>query len=72
MNGTGALNIARQQLCNAISQYRPPPCTPLSVSPWLGMSLLQKSIRRGDGALALRAAVTLLQKSPERLWRRCC
>ena len=32
--------------------------------------MLQKAIRRGDTAHALKAAATLLQDSPERLWRR--
>jgi hypothetical protein len=34
------------------------------------MSALQKSIRRGIEEIALRAATTLLQQSPDRLWRR--
>jgi hypothetical protein len=34
------------------------------------MSLLQKSIRRGQESLALRAAATLLLNDPVRLWRR--
>jgi replication-associated recombination protein RarA len=43
---------------------------PLTVSPWVAMSLMQKAIRRGRERLALRAAATLLDGSPERLWRR--
>jgi replication-associated recombination protein RarA len=34
------------------------------------MSLMQKAIRRGRKDLALQAAATLLDGSPERLWRR--
>ncbi|MEY9796756.1 hypothetical protein ABH984_004771 [Bradyrhizobium ottawaense] len=34
------------------------------------MSLLQKAIRRGEHLLAQRAAATLLQVAPEKLWRR--
>jgi hypothetical protein len=34
------------------------------------MALLQKAIRRGRPELALQAAATLLEQSPERLWRR--
>jgi len=34
------------------------------------MSLLQKTIRRGEISLALRAAATLLRDNPDRLWRR--
>jgi hypothetical protein len=36
------------------------------------MSLMQKAIRRGRRDYALGAAATLLQGSPERLWRRLC
>lgn len=34
------------------------------------MSLLQKSIRRGETGHALRAAATLLRDAPDRLWKR--
>jgi hypothetical protein len=47
-----------------------PPPSPLAVSPWVAMSALQKAIRRGREALALRAAATLLRDAPQRLWRR--
>ncbi|TDK37031.1 hypothetical protein E2F50_09005 [Rhizobium deserti] len=43
---------------------------PLPISPWLAMSLLQKSIRRNEVRFALQAAATLLYVDPERLWRR--
>jgi hypothetical protein len=43
---------------------------PFDVSPWLAMSILQKSIRRGETAHALRAAATLLRDDPDKLWRR--
>lgn len=43
---------------------------PLEVSPWLAMSLLQKSIRRGETGHALHAAATLLRDAPDRLWKR--
>jgi replication-associated recombination protein RarA len=71
MNGPDPLSAARQQLCDAISNFQTPTCDPLKVSPWIAMSLLQKAIRRGHEQLALRAAATLLRISPERLWRRC-
>lgn len=48
-----------------------PPLDPLPISPWMAMSALQKSIRRGRADLALRAAATLLADAPDRLWRRC-
>ena len=47
-----------------------PDLQPMAVSPWLAMSLLQKSVRRGRTELALRAGATLLQNAPDRLWRR--
>lgn len=71
MNKSDPLEIARQQLSGAISNFQTPTCDPLKVSPWIAMSLLQKAIRRGHEQLALRAAATLLRISPERLWRRC-
>jgi hypothetical protein len=71
MNGPDPLSAARQQLSEAISKSKPATCDPLRVSPWIAMSVLQKSIRRGEERLALRAAATLLRISPERLWRRC-
>ena len=43
---------------------------PLAITEWLAMSLLQKSIRRGDTGYALRAAATLLRDAPDRLWKR--
>ena len=45
---------------------------PMNISPWLAMSLMQKAIRRGREEMALRAAATLLNQAPERLWRRIC
>jgi hypothetical protein len=65
------LHTARAQLTDAVaaSQFLGP--DPLPISPWLAMSLMQKAIRRGHESLALRAAATLLNDSPERFWRRC-
>src|SRR5450759_2460457 len=71
MNKPNILSIARQQLCDAISNFQTTTCDPLQVSPWIAMSALQKAIRRGQDGLAQRAAATLLSTSPERLWRRC-
>lgn len=62
----------RDQLAQAIFDEndiaRPPPVLP--ITPWLSMSLLQKSIRRGETGRALQAAATLMQHAPEKLWRR--
>jgi len=71
MNGPIILNNARELLADEIFAYREPKPSPLRISPWLAMSLLQKAIRRGEGELAQHAAATLLLIAPDRLWRRC-
>jgi hypothetical protein len=71
MNGLEIMAEARQRLRQSGSEYSPPICKPFAVSPWIAMSLLQKSIRRGNEELALRAAATLLMVAPDKLWRRC-
>lgn len=71
MTETENLSIARQRLADAISNFQPPRCDPLNITPWLAAALLQKAIRRGHEELALRAAATLLRDAPDRLWRRC-
>jgi hypothetical protein len=65
-----SIAAASDQLRDAIAEFQLPPCNPLLISPWVAMSLLQKAIRRGRKELALRAAASLLTRSPERLWRR--
>ncbi len=60
----------RTELAEGVSTYTPPPLSPLAVSPWVAMSLLQKSVRRGGTEWALSAAATLLLNDPDRLWRR--
>ena len=54
MNGPVILNNAREQLADEIFAYREPNPSPLKISPWLAMSLLQKAIRRGESELAQR------------------
>jgi hypothetical protein len=54
MNKPNILSIARKRLCDAISNFQAPPCDPLKVSPWIAMSLLIKSTRRGHEYLAHR------------------
>ena len=71
MNGPIILNNARELLADEIFAYREPKPSPLRISPWLAMSLLQKAIRRGESELAQHAAATLLLIAPDRLWRRC-
>jgi len=62
-----ATDIALQPLA---SDHKAPTVEPLPVSSWLAMSILQKSVRRGDTTLGLRAAATLLKADPAKLWRR--
>lgn len=47
-----------------------PDPTPIPMTPWQAMSLLQKAVRRGHSGFALQAASALLHQDPERLWRR--
>ncbi len=72
MNGPDILSISREELASAIAARKDdiPQYSPLKISPWLAMSLLQKAIRRGREDFALRAAATLLDQSPSRFWRR--
>jgi hypothetical protein len=65
------LHTIREQLADEIFSYGEPIPAPLKISPWLAMSLLQKTIRRGECELAQHAAATLLLIAPDRLWRRC-
>jgi hypothetical protein len=71
MNGPIILNNAREQLASEIFAYREPKPSPLKISPWLAMSLLQKAICRGESELAQHAAATLLLIARDRLWKRC-
>ncbi|HEY8128979.1 MAG TPA: hypothetical protein VIF39_09765 [Hyphomicrobium sp.] len=71
MNGPEILTDIKEQFAVAIGAWEMPPFEPLAISPWLAAALLQKSIRRGEQELALRAAATLLQVAPDRMWRRC-
>lgn len=71
MNGPEIITDIKQKFASAIGGWQAPPFEPLAISPWLAAALLQKSIRRGEENFGLRAAATLLQISPDRLWRRC-
>jgi hypothetical protein len=71
VNGPEVSSVIKQQFAVAIGVWEPPPFEPLAISPWLAAALLQKSIRRAEENFGLRAAATLLQISPDRLWRRC-
>lgn len=70
MNGSVILDDAKCRLADEVLGTLIPVPEQLTISPWICMSLLQKAIRRADTPLALQAARTLLEISPERLWRR--
>lgn len=70
MNSTASPGEKLVSLASAVAAFRFPVPTPLDISPWLAMSLLQKAIRRNRLDHAQRAAATLLRISPDRLWRR--
>ena len=74
MNQDPILNIYCRNLADLVNErsFEPPHLNPLSISPWLAMSLLQKAIRRGDIDYTLGSAATLLETAPDRLWRRLC
>ena len=56
MNEPEIQHLIRNDLRRAIARYgEPPDHNSMQCSPWLAMSLLQKSIRRGHEQLALRA-----------------
>ena len=40
-------SIARQQICDAISNFQTPTCDPLKVSPWLGWPYCRKQSGAG-------------------------
>lgn len=72
MNGSVVLDNVKCRLADEVLGTHIPVPEQLTISPWISMSLLQKAIRRADKPLALQAARTLLEVSPERLWRRLC
>ena len=62
----------RARLAQAVfvdSGFHEPP-EPLPCSEWFAMSALQKSIRRNEPEIGLRAAATLFNAAPDRVWRR--
>ncbi len=62
----------RDRLAQAVFEDRVKnePPTPLKCSEWVAMSALQKAIRRNEPEIGLRAAATLFNSAPERVWRR--
>lgn len=53
-----------------MSDRKVPSVEPLRASSWVCASIVQKSVRRGDTILGLRAAATLIKSDPAKLWRR--
>ena len=71
MNSLEIITDLRHQLAQRIAERGSvPPIAPIAASPWVAMSLLQKSVRRGREDLALRAGATLFLNDPNKLWRR--
>ena len=58
------------QLANALSAFRPINITPSRADIFIASSVLQKSLRRGDGRYAQSAAARLLKDDPARFRRR--
>lgn len=70
MNEQVILDQTRNRVGALIDRSKPATPVYLDVSQWVAMSLLQKALRRGEVALALNAAATLLRLAPDKLWRR--
>jgi hypothetical protein len=64
------MSHTREELAKGVGSGPIPLPSSIDCSPWVAMSLMQKTIRRGREDLALRAAATLLRDAPEKLWRR--
>jgi hypothetical protein len=65
-----ALARSKQQLSDALVRNGTLDIEPLVADQWVMVSLLQKSIRRGDVETAQRAAFTLLGQKGSAIWRR--
>ncbi len=67
---TAALAEAMQRLASNFHIPNPSTVESILADPWVISSLLQKSIRRGDGEMAQRAAHTLFKLKGSAIWRR--
>jgi len=65
-----ALAEFRQQIVDDIDRYRGAEITALNTDPWVAISLLQKSIRRGHASTAQRAARTHIDLRGSAIFRR--
>jgi len=64
------LEDARERFKTAIADHVTSDCGSVAADPWIISSLLQKSIRRGETAIAQRAALTFLNLKGSAIWRR--
>ena len=64
------LEDARERFKTAIADHVTSDCGSVAAGPWIISSLLQKSIRRGETAIAQRAALTFLNLKGSAIWRR--
>src|SRR5437588_3695652 len=60
----------KDRFASEVSQLHLADLQPVRADPWIISSLLQKSIRRGESAIAQRAALTLLSLRGSATWRR--
>ena len=65
-----ALTESKQRLTQEFVSGRKLGIEPLVADQWVVISLLQKSIRRGEVATAQRAAFTLFAQKGSAIWRR--
>jgi hypothetical protein len=66
----GAFTESKRRFAQELVNSRELDIEPLIADQWVTISLLQKSIRRGEVATAQRAAFTLFAKKGSAIWRR--
>ena len=70
VSGSTRGNLPHPSRRVSVSQLCVGDLRPIPADPWIISSLLQKSIRRGEVAIAQRAALTLLNQRGSVIWRR--
>src|SRR5262245_59588389 len=60
----------RERIASDIDLHRDAEIAPLNIDPWIAISLLQKSIRRGEASTAQRAARTHIELRGSAIFRR--
>ena len=67
------LENAKADLLDLVAHHKPKTVDPnFPWDPYIAMSLLQKSIRRGDEKNALSAGIFLLNSNDRSFWKRLC